>query len=414
MSNSKKDFELGELKAILEDAYAIGEIAYIESIPCDEEELLLESDSLNKLAGSKEVSDVRTSFRVSAEKGQYFLKTVSSWIEDTRLRDVETFIEWNNRRLSLPSPELITSMEGATHIERNGKRYQLFSFIEHNKRYNWMKPEITGSNIGLSGALLAQMHLSAHKFSAEASSGKGVLFQDSPSLAKTADFPFRETFDTLFEHIYAKWTHKHPILNQVRHSNRPLRSGFGMIAHLISSINEERFLTLVHGDFHPGNVLFLRKKSGHIGGAVVDFDHMRWEHPFYDIGYALIMFARKPAINLDTTDVASFGKQQIDWNSARSFIEGYLGELHRSIDCTTLENSFKSKLFSSNSELLGWYMNFGCYLILAWAAEKVSTGPICFSEVYLGALEMSYHMLCDDAFHYAGKIWSKAMTQSYV
>lgn len=43
MSNSKKDFDFGELKAVLENAYVIGEIKHLEAISGDEEELLTAS-----------------------------------------------------------------------------------------------------------------------------------------------------------------------------------------------------------------------------------------------------------------------------------------------------------------------------------------------------------------------------------
>ncbi|HIA55473.1 MAG TPA: aminoglycoside phosphotransferase family protein [Candidatus Melainabacteria bacterium] len=414
MSNSKKDFDFGELKAVLEDAYAIGEITRIESITCDEEELLLANDFLPKSNGSNDSVDVRTSFRIFAETGEYFLKTVSSWIDDSRLRDVETFIEWFNRRSTSPSPVLIVSKGGYNHIKKNGARYQLFSFIQQEKRYVWMKPEMTSSDCTFSGALLAKIHLSAFQFEEEVASSRSTMFQDSPALSVKSDIPFRETYESLFEHVYSRWTHKHPLLSRVRHSNRPLLARFGMAAHIVSCQNDERLLTLVHGDYHPGNILFSRTDDGHISGSVVDFDHMRWEHPFYDIAYALIMFARKPVTNSDTTDVSSFGMQRIDWSLARSFIDGYVNAL-RSIPSDSIKlQSFKSELVKTDANLLGWYMNLGCYLILAWAAEKVNFGSDSFSEVYLGVLEMSYHLLCDDAFHYAEKIWSASMNESPV
>ncbi len=73
MSNSKKDFDFGELKAVLEDAYAIGEIARIEAISCDEEELLGLSGALLGTSEPTSQTASATSFRVSTGQAVYFL-----------------------------------------------------------------------------------------------------------------------------------------------------------------------------------------------------------------------------------------------------------------------------------------------------------------------------------------------------
>lgn len=45
--------------------------------------------------------------------------------------------------------------------------------------------------------------------------------------------------------------------------------------------------TIVHGDYHPGNVLF----RGETAVAAVDFDYAHCEHPLYDLAYAWLMFS---------------------------------------------------------------------------------------------------------------------------
>ncbi len=62
---------------------------------------------------------------------------------------------------------------------------------------------------------------------------------------------------------------------------------------------------LLHGDYHPGNVLFFRDETGTKAVRVVDLDYLRRGHPFFDLGYGLIMFARSQpdleAKNLERT-----------------------------------------------------------------------------------------------------------------
>lgn len=67
---------------------------------------------------------------------------------------------------------------------------------------------------------------------------------------------------------------------------------------------------IVHGDFHPGNVLF----AGTTALAVIDLDYAHVEHPLYDLAYALLMFA-------PTADTA---------DRATSLLEGYCDHYNQS------------------------------------------------------------------------------------
>lgn len=65
---------------------------------------------------------------------------------------------------------------------------------------------------------------------------------------------------------------------------------------------------LVHGDYHPGNVLF----DGQARCAIVDFEHVHIEHRLFDMAYAVIMFSL-PWMN--ATEPADEMKGAIDRSS---------------------------------------------------------------------------------------------------
>jgi Ser/Thr protein kinase RdoA (MazF antagonist) len=57
--------------------------------------------------------------------------------------------------------------------------------------------------------------------------------------------------------------------------------------NLIAALPEPAMMLLVHGDYHPGNLLFVGEELK----AIVDFEHVHLEDPLFDVGYAALMFA---------------------------------------------------------------------------------------------------------------------------
>lgn len=71
--------------------------------------------------------------------------------------------------------------------------------------------------------------------------------------------------------------------------------------------------SLVHGDFHRGNVL--TKANGR--PSVIDFEHVHFENPMFDVGYALLMccFDWEPS-----------SEQSMNLTCAKALLQGYRGE----------------------------------------------------------------------------------------
>ncbi len=416
MSNSKTDFVIAELKAIVEDAYPVGKIATIESIACDEEELLWASGGLKGVAEPGALislrSSFRTSFRIAADTGEYFLKRVSDWIGDARLADTAEFIKQVNQQNHSLSPALQISKNGKTHIVSGESRYQLYSFVEQEKRQIWMHPELSQEDCLLSGALLAKMHFAGCQLLPEREEGSESPFQDAPRLSQEAAIlRFEETWDFWMRDIFLAPILPDSVLELVADSKSSLRSRLAEAIAMTASRPEAKLSTLVHGDYHPGNVLFFKDENGKKNVSLVDFDHMRWEHPFYDIGYGLIMFSRRLQPDSLVDGSHGFAHQRIDWQLARSFVQGYVEALHiDSADSLHLQ-SFKSAIASCDADLLTCYAKTGCYLIMDWAADRLINGPAVFADIYAGVIEMTCRLICDDALPDAQRIWQAAVKE---
>lgn|GEM_PF-5032405 len=66
--------------------------------------------------------------------------------------------------------------------------------------------------------------------------------------------------------------------------------------------------TIVHGDFHPGNVVF----DGEKALAAVDFDYAQREHPLYDLAYAWLMFSADSKTDQSAAGLLSGYKQHYE------------------------------------------------------------------------------------------------------
>lgn len=393
---------IAELKSMLEDAYAVGDIVSIESIACDEEELLKEVGS-DQLVNA--TSDFRNSFRVNADAGEFFLKRVSDWINDVELVDIEKFVQWLNSTAPGFTPRLYSSRQSETHVLLNGSRFQLFAFVDQAKRHIWMNPDLTAQECDASGTLLAQMHVAGFLFLNQTggSPNSDAVFQKKANPSKgELESTLKLSFEGWQSRVFIENGSAHQVFDLLRKNEKLLRHKFLDVIRMVTVERVSELNLLTHGDFHPGNILFVHRGDSTIPSRVVDFDHMRWEHPFYDLGYALIMFARQQA---------SFQNQRISWESVAAFINGYLGFLHTCKLMTPYGKHIHSAVTSADPELLRHYMDLACFLIMDWAAERFQNGPAPFAEIYSGIIEMTYHLLITDSLDTAQDLWSAAVKE---
>ncbi len=403
MSNSKTNFDITELKRILEDAYSIGKINAIESITCDEEELLSTSGALQKSSESSSGERLRTSFRVTTDGNDYFLKRVGEWIEESRLAEIEEFIKWTETRKYKLSPSLKVSNYGQTHIAVGENRFQLFDFLQQEKRQIWMRSKLSKKDCTLAGNLLGQVHLASVEYIDE-NPDKKHLFSNSVD--------WQESCEGLFQRIKGANLASHPVFMSVAKNEDYLKSRFLSALRVVNTHGKSVVPLLVHGDFHPGNVLFFKNETGSRAVRLVDFDYLRREHPLYDVGYALIMFARSKSLR-KTKRSRQTSHHRLDWQLAKAFVRGYFQALRK--DPAEMEQ-FKIRKAEVMAGCLNprWvlqYMTFACFLIMDWAVEKLENGPGNFSDVYVDVIEMIESLVCYEVGEMVESMWLEAFIE---
>jgi hypothetical protein len=122
-------------------------------------------------------------------------------------------------------------------------------------------------------------------------------------------------------------------------------------------------LRFVHGDFHPGNILF---RSGG-SPLVIDLEHVHIEHWLYDLAYGLVMFA---------TPWNAFpeGRNSYDDVKYNGFLSNYLSSVN---------------LNETALRLLPNYSIVACILIATWLIEWCAE----FDENSFAALNCLKHVI---------------------
>lgn len=174
--------------------------------------------------------------------------------------------------------QIVPSADGALSFACEGKRYWLAEFIAADKQFDCMRPVWADADCVDAGKILAQLHSALRAF---ARSEPDFYLRASTRGSAVTDLE-RKLSDAISE-------------NQLADSNSVAllsdnRSRFleilGSANSTIANSNCARDVQLVHGDYHPGNVLY---RNG-AAVAVVDFEYLNCESAIYDVAYALVMF----------------------------------------------------------------------------------------------------------------------------
>ncbi|MBC7998269.1 MAG: aminoglycoside phosphotransferase family protein [Leptolyngbya sp.] len=403
MSNSDDNYQL--LDAI-KNAYELSEIEEFESISTDEEELLKRED-----AQPTEV--YRSGFRVLAGGERYFLKRVSNSFEEKPLIASEKFLVWTNDRDLQLAPELRRTVDKETHVVFEDSRYQLFKFVDQNSRKIWMSANVSEADCRLSGATLARLHLAGLEYLDL--SLKSVDDQWAGSYLPSV----QKAWDAVGERLTGDDA-------QHKRAAELLQADYSTLSDKLATClsnlqseaagqetapveNEE---ILVHGDYHPGNVLLPADDETSKRAYVVDFDHMHMEHPLYDLSYALIMFARSPVEGSGEKTDSLLWQQKFDLHLAESFLDSYFAVVAALPPYSDRVVAFKKSLTSERAARnLTDYLTVSCYLILDWAVEKLVLGPLQFSEVYAELIGVTKRLVLDEPLGNLDEVWSKTLNK---
>lgn len=252
----------------------------------------------------------RGSFRfpkavIECENGaRYLLKRRSANADNIARLTFSHSVQRELERHQFPMPRLLRAGTGDSWVTHDASLYELFSFIERAAHFGR-----TASESRESGLLLSRLHRTMRVWSESAPRSTHNGYHQSRAVAAA--------WDRLVPTITA--TDPHASTSDLVRVGDSLQMQFTQAAlHAAAVINESSAAgpeSIVHGDFHPGNILFYSGSAI----ALLDFDGVRRDRTLYDIANGALQFGMRNFVTGGTQK----GDTVLNVDGVKQFLEGY-------------------------------------------------------------------------------------------
>lgn len=287
-SGERATFGPAELRTVLE-AFPVTLVREIREFP----------------AGSRQAPKVR----VVASEGEFLLKRREARQELVARAIFNHRLQLHLEAAGVPVARLVGTVRGNRSMLLMGERvYELFEWVD-GRRMVKAAPEVRHA-----ARVLGRIHHEAADLPTE----------DAPSLAGYHASP---TVETAFERAERAVTTADPTVDRagLRATLQDLRR---RLADAVVAVEEAGWKTAptqpIHGDWHPGNVLFTpeRPTQRHPGvvRAVIDFDSSRVEPRLVDVANGLLHFAMRS----DPDRSPAEWPPSLSGDRIRAFLAGWL------------------------------------------------------------------------------------------
>ncbi len=258
------------------------------------------------------------------------------------------FLHWAEQCGFSITQRIIPTRSGEDFFKNGEQMWWLSSYIDADPAFEWTKPTWSKQICQQSGMALSSLHQALRQFASEHPSVRQNR-RTSESVLNSLEERLEEAFSRSSK-FADKWKTVAPLISKA-----------------LVPIRASEFVTgqLVHGDFHPGNLLFREGAAV----AIIDFEYLNFEDAIYDLAYALVMFCTDW---LDPTgDANSVGARRdgmIDVEKLQSFLLGYLNVPDR----LDVPDRFDVVDVYSQIDLtlLIPYMNVAAAICLTWFLER--------------------------------------------
>jgi homoserine kinase type II len=237
--------------------------------------------------------------RISAERGEFLLKRRAPTRKDPLRVAFAHGMQLFLAEHEFPVPRLIgTRHDNNSMLQLDGWTYELFEFVE-GRRHNRSTVQSKAS-----GTTLGHLHrlLDDHESEYEPPSGTYHAVEISGPLSQAP----------------AAVVRVEPSANEsgVVASCLTLREAYEESVERVTEFGYDQWApSLLHGDWHPGNLLF--REDAIV--AVLDFDSARQEPRIIDVANAALQFS----MQMDHPDDPSSWPTALDAKRIRSLIQGY-------------------------------------------------------------------------------------------
>ena len=257
------------------------------------------------------------------------------------------------------------ALDDSTHYEsEDGRFWTAQEFIQADPPFDWKDCIWTEDHAREAGSVLAEMHLRAVYVEHDL-----TLYQINTAVLSKSRITEERTVEKALEAMKVigeqlpdmkKNAQNLKIEKMVEKIFEELAAPSGESAHFGTMENWLLSATVLnHGDYHPGNVLFM---DGIIK-AVIDFDYASFNTPAIDLGYALFMFANKTKMAGEID--SKLAREAFSEEMARAFLDGYFQTIKKM-------ESVQNYSFEGALKILKPRMKLAALYTLFWVEERLS------------------------------------------
>jgi len=217
--------------------------------------------------------------RIKALEGNYILKRCAPGQDDPDRVQLRHAVQLSLQEQGYPTAGLVKARDGRSFVQRGSRIYELFQFIE-GRRFNR-----TPLQSKAAGYEMARLHDHFNSWEDGVPSGRGYhgklgvkeSMQRLPELLSPDDPHLRRGMVTICNSLESLFADAHERIEALGYAELPR--------------------TIVHGDWHPGNLIY----DGNDVAAVLDFDSIRSEPRVSDLANGLLQYTMQIG-DLDDVD----------------------------------------------------------------------------------------------------------------
>jgi Ser/Thr protein kinase RdoA (MazF antagonist) len=236
-------------------------------------------------------------------------------------------------------PSAVRTVSGASVFSAESKLWSMYDFVESAPAFDWTYCTWGEEEAAAAGQALASLHFASAKVKVSA------LDVGSPRVLDNVESWLRAAVIKLASNAGDAFALREPLTTSLFDSLTRL------VGELRSAQIEEALL--LHGDYHPGNLLF--KSSSKVAG-VVDYDDLQIGQRVQDVAYGALTFA----LGSEKENAAAVDESVVSEQRLSAFLKAYEREWQR-----------KSKVNVWDQEELASWIKLSAFLIIYWCLDRM-------------------------------------------
>ena len=245
-------------------------------------------------------------------------------------------------------PKTIPASDGSLWFSLGDKYFSAHEFVSSDEPFDWTQSAWSASQTRAAAGGLATFHTGAETV-------RAAMGANSLRFAGSVMPRVGRVFSTAITSVTDELRREDPLLNSI--PSKVLLAEFSQL--LLDLESKPSNLRLVHGDFHPGNLLF----RGDQLAAILDLEDVHYEDVLFDVGYGALSFAGRWGRIDEQVNSGGF----LDGELMSAFLAGYN------------ELAFKSEHASIDRPLteadIARHLRLAGFLVLQWLLEMYVKEP---------------------------------------